>query len=99
MVLVKMLIEIDPPSMRGSLVMMMASISPSWREFSSTESLRRSSRLLLLRFRLETAVLRPESFLLIFFQVKGLRIAEDGHQTMARAPTSPGGAPWGVGGA
>ena len=33
MVLVKMLMEIDPLPMRGSLVMTMAMISPSWREF------------------------------------------------------------------
>jgi hypothetical protein len=37
MVLVKMLMEIDPHSMIGSLVMTMASISPSQREVSPTE--------------------------------------------------------------
>jgi hypothetical protein len=37
MVLVKMLMKIDPLSMRGSLVMMMASISPSRREVSPAE--------------------------------------------------------------
>ena len=37
MVLVKMLMEIYPLSMRGSMVMMMAMISPSWREVSPTE--------------------------------------------------------------
>ena len=62
----KMLMEIDPPSMRGSLVMTMALISPSQREVSPAERLRRSPRLLLPRFGLETAVLGPESFLLIF---------------------------------
>jgi hypothetical protein len=66
MVLVKMLMNIDPPLMRGSLVMMMASISPSGREVSPAEQLRRSPRLLLPRFRLETAALHPESFLTIF---------------------------------
>ena len=40
MVLVKMLMEIDPLLMRGSLVMMMASISPSRREVSPAEQLR-----------------------------------------------------------
>ena len=90
MVLVKMLMEIDPLSMRGSLVMTMASISPSGREVSPTDQLRRSPRLLLPRFRLETAALRPESFLLIFFQVKRHHIAEDGHQRPARWPTSQG---------
>jgi hypothetical protein len=67
MVLMKMLMEIDPPSMRGSLVMTMASISPSRRDVSLAEQLRRSPRLLLPSFRLETAALRPESFLMIYF--------------------------------
>ena len=66
MVLVKMLMEIDPLPMRGSLVMTMAMISPSRRDVSPAEQLRRSPRLVLPRFRLETVVLRPESFLLIF---------------------------------
>ena len=83
MVLMKMLMEIDPLSMRGSLVMMMASISPIGREVSPAESLRRSSRLVLLKFRLETAVSRPESSDMIF-QVKTLHIAEDGHRRPAR---------------
>jgi hypothetical protein len=70
MVLVKMLMEIDPLSMRGSLVMTMALISPSGREVSPAEQLCRSPRLLLPRFRLETAVLRPESSPLIFSRSK-----------------------------
>ena len=65
-----MLMEINPLSMRGSLVMMMASICPSQREVSPAEQLRRSPRLVLPRFRLETAVLHPESFLLIFSMSK-----------------------------
>ena len=87
MVLVKMLMEIDPLSMRGSLVMTMASISPSGREVSRAEQLRQSPRLLLPRFLLERASLHPESFLLIFFQVKTYHIAEDGHQGPVRWPT------------
>ena len=43
--LVKMLMEIDPLPMRGSLVMTMAMISPSQREVSLAEQLRRSPRL------------------------------------------------------
>ena len=39
MVLVKMLIEIDPLSMRGSLVMTLVMISPSRREVSPAEQL------------------------------------------------------------
>ena len=65
--MVKMLMDIDPLSMRGSLVMAMASISPSEREVSPAEQLRRSPRLVLPKFCLETAALRPESSLLIFF--------------------------------
>src|SRR3989337_4590396 len=97
MVLVKMLMEIDPLSMRGSLVMMMASMSPSRREVFPAEQLRRSPRLVLPRFHLETAALRPESFLLIFFQVKTHHIVEDGHRGPAKWPTRQGGAPTGVG--
>jgi hypothetical protein len=70
MVLVKMLMEIDPLSMRGSLVMTMASISPSRREVSLADKLRWSPRLLLPRFCLETASLHPESSLLIFSRSK-----------------------------
>ena len=66
----KMLMEIDTPSMRGSMVMTMALISPSRREVSPAEQLCRSPRLLLPSFRLEMAALRPESLLLIFSRVK-----------------------------
>ena len=38
MVLVKMLMEIDPLPMRGSMVMTMVMISPSRREVSSAET-------------------------------------------------------------
>ena len=66
----KMLMEIDPLSMRGSMVMMMAMISPSRRDVSPAEQLRRSPRLALPKFHFETAALRPESFFLIFSRVK-----------------------------
>ena len=62
----KMLMEIDPLSMRGSMVMMMAMISPSRRDVSPAEQLHQSPRLVLPRFRLETAMLHPDSFPLIF---------------------------------
>ena len=39
MVLVKMLMEIDPLPMRGSLVMTLVTISPSGREVSPAEQL------------------------------------------------------------
>ena len=66
MVLVKMLMKIGPPMMRGSLVMSMASISPSRREVSLAESLRWGAKQLLPRFRLETAALRTENLLINF---------------------------------
>ena len=70
MVLVKMLMKIDPLLMRGSMVMTMVMISPSRRDVSPAEQLRRSPRLVPPRFRLETAALCPESFLLFFSRVK-----------------------------
>ena len=66
----KMLMDIDPLLIRGSLMMMMASISPSGREVSPAEQPRRSPRLILPKFRLEMATLHPESFLLIFSRSK-----------------------------
>ena len=72
MVLVKMLMEIDPLPMRGSLVMTMAMISPSGREVSPAEQLCRNSRLDPPRFRLVAADSRPEKFLSIYFSSKGL---------------------------
>ena len=70
MVLVKMLMEIGPLPMRAALVMTMVMISPSRREVSPAEQLYRSPRLVPPRFRLETAALRPKSFLLIFSRAK-----------------------------
>ena len=74
MVLVKMLMEIDPLPMRGSLVMTMVMtmvmISPSRREVSPVEQLRRSPRLVPPRFRLVAAESRPESLLMIFLRTK-----------------------------
>ena len=70
MVLVKMLMEIDPLPMRGSMVMRMVTISPSRRDVSLAEQLHRSPRLVPPRFRLETAALHPDSFLMIFYREK-----------------------------
>ena len=72
MVLVKMLMKIGPPTMRGSLVMSMALIFPTRREVSPAESLRRRAKVLLPKFHLETAVLHPESLLIIFSRANGL---------------------------
>ena len=72
MVLVKMLMEIDPLPMRGSLVMTLVMISPSRREVSPAEQLRQSPRLIPPRFRLVAAEFRPVSFLLMFSKTKDL---------------------------
>ena len=68
MVLVKMLMEIDPLPMSGSLVMVMVMvmISPSRREVPR----KNSSVGALDWFRLVAAESRPEKFLLIFFSSK-----------------------------
>ena len=66
----KMLMEIDPLPMGGSLVMMMVMVSPSRREVSTPEQLCRSSRLVPPRFRLVAAESRPESLLMIFSRTK-----------------------------
>ena len=70
MVLVKMLMEIDPLPLRGSMVMTMMMISPSRRDVSPAEQLRRRPRLVTPRFRLVAAVFHPESLLMIFSRVK-----------------------------
>ena len=70
MVLVKMLMEIDPLRMRGSLVMTLVMISPSRREMSPAEQLCQSPRLVLPRFRLMAAEFRPVSLPTIFSRVK-----------------------------
>ena len=67
MVLLKMLMEISLPKMGELLVMMMTMISPSGREVPPAESLRRRAKVLLPKFRLETAALYTKSPLFIFF--------------------------------
>ena len=62
----KMLMEIDPLLMRGLMVM----ISPSRREVSPAEQLRRSPRLVPPRFCLLAAEFGPVSLLMIFSRVK-----------------------------
>ena len=70
MVLVKMLMEIDPLPMIGSMVMTMVMISPSRRDASLAEQLRRSPRLVPPRFRLVAAEFYPENLLMIFSRAK-----------------------------
>ena len=72
MVLVKMFVEIDPLPMGGSLVMTMVMVSPSRREVSLAEQLRRSPRLIPPRFRLVAAEFRLVSLPTIFSRVKAL---------------------------
>ena len=67
MVLLNMLMKIALPKMGELLLMMMTMISPSGREVPPEESLRRRVKVLLPKFRLKTAALRPESLPLIFF--------------------------------
>ena len=67
---VKMLMKIALPKLGELLVMMMTMISPSGREVPPAESLRRRAKVVLPKFRLEAAVLRPECPLLIFSRSK-----------------------------
>ena len=96
MVLVKMLMEIDPLPMRGSLVMTMVMISPSRREVSSAEQLHQSPRLVPPWFRLVAAEFRPRRWLMNFSHQKtsySRRWQPEGHQ----GGHEVGGAPRGVG--
>ena len=78
----KMLMEIDPLSMRGSLVMTLVMISPSRREVSPVEQLRQSSRLIPPRGgRVLSSKLAHD-----FFQGKSDDIAEDGRRRPTRGP-------------
>ena len=66
MVLLKMLMEIAIPMLEELLVMMMTMVSPYGRDVPPAKSLRRRAKVLLPKFCLETAVLRPESPLIFF---------------------------------
>ena len=59
--------EIALPKMGELLVMTMTMISPSRREVPLAESLHWRAKVLLPKFRIETAALRPESHSLVFF--------------------------------
>ena len=61
-----MLMEIALPKMGELLVMTMTMISLSGREVPPAELLRWREKVLLPKFHLETAVLHPVSFLLVF---------------------------------
>ena len=62
----KKLMDIALPKMGELLVMMMTMISPSGREVPPAESLCRREKVLLPKFRLETAALCTESDLLFY---------------------------------
>ena len=78
-----MLMEIDPLPMRGSLVMMLVMVSPSWREVSPAEQLCQSPRLVPPR----GDGVSSEKMAYDFFPIERLHIAEDGHQRATRGPT------------
>ena len=82
----KMLMEIDPLPLGGSLAMTMVMISPSRRDVSPAEQLCRSPRLVPPR----GGGVSSRKLDYDFFQGKRLHIAEDGHQRPARGPTRQG---------
>ena len=91
MVLVKMLMEIKPLPMRGSLVMTMAMISPSRREVSPAEQLCRSPRLVPPR----GGGVSSLKLAYDFFLDERPHIEEDGHRRTTREPTRQGARPGG----
>ena len=91
-----MLMEIALPKMEELLVMMMTMISPSRREVPPAESLRRRAKVLLPKFRLETAALLPKVFPLFFVGKNDLytrrwapEVGRGGHN-----PPGPGAPRW-----
>ena len=94
--LLKRLMNITPPKMGEWLVMMMMMVSPSGREVPPAESARRRAKLLLPKFRLETAALRPKSPLLIFSRSEGV-IYQKGATEASWAGQHPQAAPGGPG--
>ena len=96
MVLVKMLMEIALLKMGELLVMMMTMISPSRREVPLVESLRQRAKVLLPKFRLEAAALRPESPLLIFFLCQNDLYTRRWAPEVGRGGHNPPGRAWGA---
>ena len=97
MVLLKILMKIGLPKMRGLLVMTMASISPSGREVPPAESLHRRAKVLLPKFRLETAAFVPKVLLSIILGQNDLytrrwapEVGRAGHNPPGRALVSCG---------
>ena len=96
MVLLKMLMKIGLPKMRGLLVMTIISISPSGREVPPAESLRQRAKVLLPKFCLKMAVLHPESPLLLFIGQKDLYTRRGAPEVGLgeHNPPGPAWAPW-----
>ena len=86
MVLVKMLMEIDPLPMRGSLVMTMVMISPSRREVSPAEQLHRSPRLVPPR----GGGVSSRELAYDFLLDERHHVAKDGHRRATRGPMRQG---------
>ena len=89
-----MLMEIDPLPMRGSLMMTMAMLSPSRREVSSAEQLRRSPRLIPARFRLVAAEFLPVSLPTNFFPGQNPSYSGRWSPEAHQGAQEIGGAPW-----
>ena len=95
----KMLMDIDPLPMRGSIVMTMVTISPSRRDVSPAEQLHRSPRLVPPRFCLVAVEFRHVSLLTIFSSTKvsfgiykkyrAKKAPEEGHPPSTRVGASP----------
>ena len=79
----KMLMEIDPLPMRGSLVMTMVMISAYRREVSLAEQLRESPRLV----PPHGGGVSSEKMAYDFSLIERLHIVEDGHRRATRGPT------------
>ena len=92
MVLVKMLMEIALPKMGELLVMMMTVISHSGREVTPGRMALRRAKVLLPKFRLKTAALRPKVSPLYFLGQNDLytrrwapEVGRGGHNPPGRA--------------
>ena len=87
----KMLMEIEPLPMRGSLVMTLVMISPSQREVSPAEQLCQSPRWVPPR----GGGVSSRKVAYDFCLDEILHIAEDGHRRANRGPTRQGARPGG----
>ena len=89
----KMLMEIDPVPMRGSLVMTMMMISPSRREVFPGRIAPPEPQIGSAKVPPRGGGVSSREFAYDFFLNKRLHIAKDGHHRAARGPTRKGSAP------